>query len=50
MSFCTLESNYRPYNSPHPLCNLYINYIQVAFSEIHPLQICFVFGRQHLQL
>lgn len=22
----------------------------LAFSEIHPLQICFVFGRKHLQL
>lgn len=51
MSFCTLESNCRPYNSFFfPLCNLYINYILVAFREIHPLQICFVFGRQHLQL
>lgn len=51
MSFCTLESNCRSYNSFFsPLCNLYINYIRVAFSEIHPLQICFVFGRPHLQL
>lgn len=26
MSFCTLESNCRPYNSFSPLCNLYIGF------------------------
>lgn len=46
MSFCTLKSNCRPYNS---FFFPYVIYTS-AFSEIHPLQICFVCGRQHLQL